>query len=188
MNFEGIMFLAELQAENLNDVPGAEITIHRLCAQPGHSPVNIASARNRLAVLPRNLHKDRDAAQRDLEKIIELLPDTEMSHQAAQRIGHLADTAFLLEAHERPKIAVKKGVENLGLMREGGRLKPPKVNHAEVAADYVEHLKRHPLDTQVREKLAGFFAGHLPPLCLAGEQLQQHIQPPQPSPHQLRTL
>ncbi len=75
-DFEGIMFLAELQAENLNDVPGAEITIHRLCQQPGHSPVNIAYALNRLADLHLNLHKDRDAAQRDLEKIIELLPDT----------------------------------------------------------------------------------------------------------------
>src|SRR5258708_25535776 len=115
MNFEGIMFLAELQAENLNDVPGAEITIHRLCAQPGHSPVNIAYALNRLADLHLNLHKDRDAAQRDLEKIIELFPDTEMSHPAAQRIGHLPDTAFLLEAPDRPKIAVKKGHENLGM-------------------------------------------------------------------------
>jgi len=108
-----------------------------------------------------------------------------MSHQAAQRIGHLADTAFLLEAHERPKIAVKKGVENLGLMREGGRLKPPEVNHAEVAADYVEHLKRHPLDTQVREKLAVIYAGHYHRLDLAEDQLQQLIQQPNHSPKQV---
>jgi len=177
-DFEGIMFLAELQAENLNDVPGAEITIHRLCAQPGHSPINIAYALNRLADLHLSLHKDRDAAQRDLEKIIELLPDTEMSLQASQRIGHLADTAFLLEAHERPKIAMKKGVENLGLQRENGRLKPPEINHEQVAADYVEHLKRHPLDSQVREKLAVIYAGHYHRLDLAEDQLQQLIQQP----------
>src|SRR5258706_12767309 len=107
-----------------------------------------------------------------------------MSHQAAQRIGHLADTAFLLEAHERPKIAVKKGVENLGLMREGGRLKPPEVNHAEVAADYVEHLKRHPLDTQVREKLADIYAGHYHPRDLAEDQLQDLYQQPNHCPQQ----
>ncbi len=184
-DFEGLMFLAELQAENLNDMPGAEITIHRFCQQPGHSPVNIAYALNRLADLHLNLHKDRDAAQRDLEKIIELLPDTEMSHQAAQRIGHLADTQFLLEAHERPKIPVKKGVENLGLLREKGRLKPPEVNQEQVAADYVEHLKRHPLDTQVREKLAVIYVGHYHRLDLAEDQLQQLIQQPNHSPKQV---
>jgi tetratricopeptide (TPR) repeat protein len=184
-DFEGLMFLAELQAENLNDLPGAEITIHRFCQQPGHSPVNIAYALNRLADLHLNLHKDRDAAQRDLEKIIELLPDTEMSLQASQRIGHLADTAFLLEAHERPKIQVKKGVENLGLMREGGRLKPPEINQEQVAADYVEHLKRHPLDTQVREKLAVIYAGHYHRLDLAEDQLQQLIQQPNHPPKQV---
>ncbi len=181
-DFEGLMFLAELQAENLNDLPGAEITIHRLCAQPGHPPKNIAFALNRLADLHLNLHKDRDAAQKDFEKIIELLPDTEMALQAAQRIGHLAGAAFLLEAHDRPRIQVKKGVENLGLQRENGRLKPPEINHEQVAADYVEHLKRHPLDTQVREKLAVIYAGHYHRLDLAEEQLQQLIQQPnQPS-------
>ena len=102
-----------------------------------------------------------------------------MSLQAAQRIGHLANTEFLLESHERPKIQVKKGVENLGLQRgENGRLKAPEIDHAQVAADYVEHLQRHPMDAQVREKLAVIYAGHYRRLDLAEDQLQQLIQQP----------
>ena len=50
-DFEGQMLLAELQAENLNDLPGAEVTIQRLTAQPGLAPANIASALNALAGL-----------------------------------------------------------------------------------------------------------------------------------------
>ena len=34
-DFDGQMLLAEIQAEDLNDLPAAEITIQRLCQQPG---------------------------------------------------------------------------------------------------------------------------------------------------------
>ena len=90
-DFEGQMLLAELQAENLNDLPGAEFTIQRLTAQPGLAPANNASAFNRLSDWHLSLTKDRDSAQRTLEKITELLPDTEMALQAAQRIGRLSE-------------------------------------------------------------------------------------------------
>src|SRR5437016_10837466 len=43
------IMLAEIQAENLNDLPGAQLTIDRLCEQRGHAPESMAIALNRLA-------------------------------------------------------------------------------------------------------------------------------------------
>src|SRR5262245_36313137 len=48
-DFQGLIMLAEIQAENLNDLSGAEITIERLLNQPGHVPSNIALALNEVA-------------------------------------------------------------------------------------------------------------------------------------------
>src|SRR4051812_3468849 len=78
-DFEGLMLLAALQAEKLDDLRGAEITVHRFCSQPDHAPLNIAYALNQLADWHLHLAKKREAAQQALEKIIELLPETEMS-------------------------------------------------------------------------------------------------------------
>jgi len=112
-DFQGSMLLAELQAENLDDLPGAEITIDRFCQQPECTSQNAAYALNKLADWHLSLTKDRDAAQRTLEQIIQLFPDTELSQRAAQRIAHLAGTDMLLAPHDRRKIEMKKGPENL---------------------------------------------------------------------------
>jgi tetratricopeptide (TPR) repeat protein len=181
-DFEGQILLAELQAEKLNDLPGAEVTIQRLCQQPGHAPLNIAFALNKVADWHLSLAKDRDAARKSLEKIIELLPDTEMSLQASQRIARLADTETLLSPHQRQKVVVKKGVENLGLMWAQDHLKPSETDPARVAADYVKHLQLHPLDTHAREKLAVIYANHYHRLDLALDQLEQLVQQPNQPP------
>lgn len=178
-DFEGHMFLAELQAENLNDLPGAEVTIHRACNHPDQSPGNISFALNKLADWHLGLTKDRDSAQKALEKIIEMLPDSEMAIRAAQRIGHLADTDRLLAAHDRERVEVKKGVRNLGLQRgEDGRLRAPQPDPEKQAAEFVAQLERHPHDTEAREKLAEIYAKHYHRLDLAMDQLEQLIQQP----------
>jgi tetratricopeptide (TPR) repeat protein len=175
-DFEGQMLLAELQAENLNDLPGAAVTIDRLCAQKEQTPQNITYALNRLADWHMGLTKDRDAARETFEKIIELLPNTEMAARAAQRIAHMADTGMLLAPHDRTRPDVKKGVQNLGLYRgANGRLRAPEVNQEKLADDYVAHLERHPLDTEAREKLAVIYAQHYHRLDLAADQLEQLI-------------
>jgi tetratricopeptide (TPR) repeat protein len=180
-DFEGQTLLAELQAEKLNDLPGAEVTIHRLCQQPGHAPANIAYALNKVADWHLSLAKDRDSARKSLEKIIEVLPDTEMSLQASQRIARLADTEALLAPHQRQKMVMKKGVENLGLLWAQDHLKPTETDPGLVAAEYVKHLELHPLDTHAREKLAIIYTSHYHRLDLALDQLEQLVnQPNQP--------
>ena len=185
-DFEGQILLAELQAENLNDLPGADVTIQRLCAQPGHSPQNFSFALNRLADWHLSITKDRETARQVLEKIMELMPDTEMSLRAAQKIARLADTDMLLAPHDRQTIEVKKGVRNLGLHRgEDGRLKAPEIDQEKVAAEYVAHLVQHPNDSHAREKLAVLYAAHYHRLDLAMDQLEQLIQQPNHATKQL---
>ncbi len=182
---EGQMLLAELQAENLNDLPGAEITIQRLCNQPGHAPANIADALNRLADLHLKLARDCDAARKALQQIIQLLPDTEMALVAAQRIARLAGTDALLASHERPGVVLAKGVENLGLMQSQEHLKPVETGPAEMAAAQVRHLQQHPFDTLAREELAVIYAQHYHRLDLALDQLEQLVQQPNHPPKQV---
>jgi hypothetical protein len=55
---------------------------------------------------------------------------------------------------------------------------------AQLAAVYVKHLEQHPLDTEVREKLAIIYAEHYQRLDLTTFELEQLIeQPNQPTKH-----
>jgi hypothetical protein len=88
----------------------------------------------------------------------------------------------LLEAHDRQPLAVPEGVKNIGLLETSGHLAPAEIDPAQLAADYVKHLEQHPLDTEVREKLAIIYADHYQRLDLAAGELEQLIeQPNQPS-------
>lgn len=175
-DFEGQLKLAEILAENMNDLPGAEIAIQRLCEQPGHPPARIAAALNALADWHLKLAVDREAVRQDLEQIIALLPNSEFALVAAQRIAHLAYTGRLLEAHERPRLHLPEGVQNVGLLSSSVHLQRAEADPAKVAEGYVQHLDQHPQDTEAREKLAILYADHYRRLDLAADQLNQLIE------------
>jgi outer membrane protein assembly factor BamD (BamD/ComL family) len=185
-DFQGHMLLAELQAENLDDLPGAALTIQRACELPDQTPQNIAFALSKLADWHLGLTKDREAAKQTLEKLIATLPDTEYAARASQRIAHLADIEMLLAPHDRQKIEVKRGVVNLGLNRGAdGRLRTPEVDYEKLAAEYAAQLERHPLDTHAREQLAVIFAKFYQRADLALEQLEHLVQQPNQSAKQV---
>lgn len=177
-DFEGQMLMASIQAENLDDLPGAAVTIERFREQDGHAPMNIAYGQNLLADWYLKIAKDREAARGALEKIIELLPDTEFANQAAQRIGRLADTAHLLEPDDRRVFKVQQGADNIGLMQDSSILLAEEVDPQTIATEYVKHLQAHPLDGHIREKLAILYANHYHRLDLAADQFEQLIMLP----------
>jgi tetratricopeptide (TPR) repeat protein len=146
-DYTGQLLLAEIQAENMNDLPGAEVTIERFCQQPGHAPRNIAFALNTLADWHLKYALDRDAARADLQKVSALLPNSEFALLAEQRIGHLASAEFMLAAHDRPRVHLPHGVQNVGLMQSSAHLSPTASDPAQLAQDYVRHLAQHPQDT-----------------------------------------
>ena len=172
---EGQLLLAQIQAEDLQDLPAAELTIERFCAQPGHAPQNVVFALYSLADWHLQVTQDREAAQRHLEKIIELFPDSEFALGAAHRIAHLGSPDVLLAPHEEKKFIVPEGVRNLGLVRDQDHLKPAEASPEEVAAACVKHLEKHPLDTEAREKLAVIYADHFGRLDMAAAELEQMI-------------
>jgi len=174
----GQVLLAEIQAQNLNDLPGAQLTIQRLCEQKGHAAANIAIALNQLADWHLKVAQDIDSARQALEKIAELLPGSEQAQIAAHRIAHLGTTENLLSSHQREVFRLRPGVNNVGLLKDSSSLQKPPEDPAAKAAEYVQHLEVHPLDSEVREKLALIYAEHYQRLDLATEQLEQLIQQP----------
>jgi len=177
-DFDGQLLLAEIQAEHMNDLPGAELTIQRLCNQPGHAPKSLAFALSSMADWHLKYGQDREAAQQHFEKIMALFPESEMSALAAQRIAHLATLEQMLSPHDRRKITVTPGVEDIGLLQGAQQPKAPEIDYDKQAADYVKHLELHPLDTEAREKLAVIYADHFERLDMAAEQLEQLITHP----------
>ncbi len=175
-DLEGHLLMAQIQAENLNDLPAAQLTIEHFCSQTGHAPANLAFALYSLA----DWHlkaRDREAARRAFEEVVRLLPDTEFALAAAQRIAHLGNPDEPLTPRDH-KFAVPEGIRNLGLLQRMEFDKPPEKAPGQQAADYVQHLRTHPLDTEAREHLAVIYADHYQRLDLAADQLEQMIQQP----------
>lgn len=177
-DFEGQLMIAEIQAENLHDLSAADLTVQRLLNQPGHAPQNIALALNSMADWQLKYVKDHEAARQCLEKIIELLPDSEMAALAAQRIAHLAGAEELQDDRDRKKFSVTPGAEDIGLLAAEHHPKAPEMDPGRQAAEYVKHLTAHPLDTEAREKLALIYANHFGRLDLAADQLEEMIALP----------
>lgn len=188
-DFEGHMLMAQIQAEDLKDLAAAGKTIDALCGQPGHAPINIAYALYSLADWHLQENKNREAARRAFEKVMELLPDTEYAVTAAHRVARLADPDMPLSEHERKVFLVPEGMKNVGLSKDMRPVAAPEADPAEAAEALVKHLRKYPLDSEAREKLAVIYFEHYGRFDLAADQLEQLItQPNQPARVVVRCL
>lgn len=178
-HFRGQMLLAEIQAEDLRDLPAAAATIETCLQQPGRTPREIAFALQRLSEWQLRLAGDRAAAQAALERIVQLLPDTPEAHLARQRLAHLTPEAMLRERRERPRLEVPRAPERLGVLGESPKIAPRDSDPHERAARLVAHLDRFPDDNQAREELALLYHQEFQRPDLAAEQLEQLIAQPQ---------
>lgn len=174
----GQMLLAEIQADDLNDLPGAQLTIERFVAQEGHAPKNIAYALNALADWQIKHARDVESARQTLQRLEELFPQSEEALLAAQRIAHMGDADYLLNRGNRPVIALKVVVEKMGLVKDYAPWKPVEEDKGELAQKYVAQLEKYPADMETREKLAMLYAEHYGRLDYAVDQIEQMIQQP----------
>ena len=177
-DLQGNLLLAEIQAENLNDLSGAQVTIERFCNQKGHTAREIAVALNALADWQLKYGVDREAAQQSLEKIIRLFPNTDVALAASQRIAHLGSVEQLMEPHARSTMPVRPGITNVGLLESSAHLAPAEADPEQMAEELANHLVNHPLDSEARERLAVIYAEHYGRLDLASDQLEQLIDLP----------
>ena len=173
----GHIKLAEIQAQHMCDLPGAQITLERFLAQPGHPPAHVAYALNTLADWHLKI-QDVDSARETLERIAALLPGTEQANLVAQRLAHLATKEQLLAAHEHRPMTLRTGIHDLGLRKEPSGIAAPAETPEQQAQRLVHHLEQHPLDNEAREQLAHLYADHYQRLDLAVSQLEELITAP----------
>jgi tetratricopeptide (TPR) repeat protein len=175
---QGQMLLAQIHAEDLKDMPAAELTLRRFCEQPGHAPQNVAFALYSLADWYLKIAQDPEAAQRALEQLIEMFPGSEFAVGAAHRIAHMASTERLLSPHERKTFVVAEGPQNIGLTRGREIAQQSEPDPEQLATECVKHLEQYPLDNEVREQLAVIYADHYGRLDMAIAELEQMIEQP----------
>ncbi len=185
-DFEGVLLLANIQAEDLNDLPGAEITLNNFCNSPNTPDRQVVAAFTQLADWHLKKTVDMDAARAALQKIVARFPDTEISLRAEQRLAHLGETEkIILGQHDRQAMAVPEGVKNIGLLDSTEFLRPKEIEPGKLAAIHVKHLEQHPHDSEVREKLAMIYARDFKRLDLATLELAQLINETRHSPKQI---
>ncbi len=192
-DYEGVHLLANIQVEDLKDLPAAEATVNHFCEWDKAPPQQVAAALTQLADWYLKFFQDAHSAQRAMQRIVEKYPDTDLALVAKQRIAHLEGSEKnLLAARERGPMVVREGVKNVGLLDSSTHLVPAEVPPEQRAAEYVEHLKAHPDDTEAREKLAILYARHYQRLDMATVELAQMINepnhPPKRTAHWLNLL
>lgn len=183
-DFRGQMLLAEIQAENADDLPGAEATIHRICSQPRHSPPQIAGALGALADWHLRLDQDVDAARAALQEIVDRFPETDIAYNASKRLAHLAETGTLVDARAPRTIVMNPGSEIPAHKMKLADILPVEDSGAE-ATRLVAHLNTFPNDAEAREQLAKIYVDHYQRLDLATEQIELLINQPAESPRRI---
>ena len=182
---EGQMLLAAIHAEDLHDLPRAEVIIQRLCNRPTATPPQVAGALTTLCDWHLKYAQDTELARQDLEAILERFPDSEMARDARQRIAHLADPSMLLGRHDRPTIPLPHGEERIGLRDAPVDCRPVEQSGVEKAGALLAHLKSHPDDNHAREELARVYADDCQRPEMAIAELEELVAMPNQQPKQV---
>lgn len=172
-NVEGWMMLADLYANQFNDLPEADRTIRALCCQPNVVAVQISLALHRLADWHLNLADDPASARNALEEICQRLPGTHFARMARQRIDQLPATGEELREQRKTKTfklpALSDELENPA----GAAPSERDPAQAKAQADRcVERLKQNPNAVEAREQFATILAERLGEADLAIEQVE----------------
>jgi hypothetical protein len=163
-DFDGWLMLADLYANNFNDIGEAEQTILEICDQPRTTPGQQAVALHKLADWYLKLRCDPDAARRALGVIVNRMPGTHLARMAQLRSAQLPLTAEELREQQLNKPvflpALHDPLDDGKGKSEGGTIADPVVAKQR-AATLEARLKVSPDDPAPREELARLFAGDL---------------------------
>jgi hypothetical protein len=177
-DFEGWLMLANLYANNFNDLPEAEQTILEICEQPKTTSSQLSVALHQLAnwQLQRG---DPVAARRALQMICHRLPGTHLSHMAELRMNQLpASVAQLRQQQKAAVIPLPALSETIDQAVPAPESPVERHKAADEANACVEILKADPNNVLARERLARLFAEHLEKPELAIEQVNLLLDMP----------
>ncbi len=181
-DFRGLMLIASIKAEDLNDFSEASRLVHFIADSPNETEAHRVAALQQLADWHLKIERDARAAQRVLEKIPVLFPNSRWSQVAAERIARLESTQEMID-NERTTVALPKGQKYVGLRKAS--VPAPEISSSPLAQQYVEQLQKHPLDTQTRENLAMEYANTYQRLDMASAQIEELIALPNQSSKQI---
>jgi outer membrane protein assembly factor BamD (BamD/ComL family) len=177
-DYTGHLLMAEIQAEDLKDLPAAQATIQRFCLPPDRPPAHVGGALIQLADWQIKHAQDIEGARQSLQQILERLPNSTWAYAANQRLAHLANPEYLLASQDRRAVPVPTAKAVPGIPRPPPPAVEPRESSAEVAQQLVKHLQQFPEDNEAREELAGLYARHFQRLDLAALELEQLIAQP----------
>jgi hypothetical protein len=179
-DFEGWMMLADLYANQFNNLQDAEQTVLDICGQPETTASQQAVALHRLADWHLKLAKDPDAARRALLLICDRLKGSHLAHMAQLRIDQLpASAAELREEQSARAIPLPALGDQLDDPADSGPIDRNKA--ATDANALVEQLNQNPNNVAAREKLARVLAERLDKAQLGIEQIELLLQMPERS-------
>lgn len=180
-DFRGTMLMASIEAEDMHDLPSAQLTVERLLESAEHPVQYVASALHTMADWSLKYVQDVAAAREYLERIVLRFPDSPQAHIAAQRIASLSPEQHAAASSPRT-YEIKHHEGHLGLTANPQRKVQEIAASADTAADLVKQLEEHPWDTASREKLAVLYADEFKRVDLAADQLEQLIAIPAETP------
>jgi hypothetical protein len=170
-DFQGWMMLADLYANQFNDLGEAERTIIEICDQPRTTPSQLAVALHRLADWHLERAGDPAAARRALQMIADRLPGTHLARMAQLRMNQLPPTPEALrQQQEGERIPLPALGDSIDQEPAPPASEAERNEAAQAANACVELLKRDPNNVSAREKLARLFAERLEEPDLGIEQ------------------
>jgi tetratricopeptide (TPR) repeat protein len=172
-DFEGWMMLAELYANQFNDLPAAQKLIHETCEHPGTTPSQFAVACHRLADWQLKLAQDPDAARAALEEICRRHPRSHLDRMARLRINQFRQPRGMARAQQGVKKIRLHALH--GSARDSGAAPSAGLSRQEAFArsqQCVERLTSNPDDIAAREELARLWAEDLDQVEMGVEQLE----------------
>ena len=162
-NLEGHLLKAEIQADDLKNLPAAVELLQEVITTPERPRKELLAAQFRLVELLLHRIHDIPAGQFVLEQILTENPDSEAAHTARQHLAHLpgAHGAHGENGPERKKLVVVHHETSLGLTEDLGAQTLPQENWTERAQEWVTHLEAHPND-HLCEPIPAYPVGHRP--------------------------
>jgi tetratricopeptide (TPR) repeat protein len=181
-DFRATMLIASIEAEDMHDLPSAQLTVERLLEIPDHPVHLVASALNMMADWSLKYGEDAATAREYLERIVLADPNSPQAHTAAQRIATLGTGHHVAAAPLAHRYEVRQRESRIGLRSESKPTVQGAVAPESTAAELVNQLEEHPLDTGAREKLAVLYADEFKRIDLAADQLEQLVAIPAETP------
>ena len=191
-DFDGLMLKASIQAENLNDLPAAAVTIQETLEDPDKVRFNLPVALNKMADWQLTIAGDAAAAKRTLEKIREALPGSQAAQLVSQRLASLDASGESEAAAEDLNESYRHLVEESAAKDDfTGPLEIPRAVEVDpLQADEAKlqtclrRIALHPDSINNREELASLYLGHMKQPALAIQQYEHLLTLPGTTIHQ----